>query len=105
MDGARSGLIVLDDGFAPSLAGELERRGRPATTVGALGLAGATDATVLAAVAERGGVLVALHDLRVRIPDAPIAVVAARSDAARRDAVHRHAAAIAAQRRGSRRYA
>lgn len=104
MDGARRGLIVLDDGLAPSLAVELERRGRPATTVGALGLAGAKDADVLAAVAERGGVLVALVDLGVRLPAAPVALVTARDDAARRDAIHRHAAAIAAQRRATRRY-
>ncbi len=102
MAGAR--LIVLDDGLAPALAGELSRRGRPAVTVGALGLAGASDGEVLAAVAARGGVLVALHPPGVRTPPAPVALLRPRGDAERRDAVHRHAAAIAAQRRGVRRY-
>jgi hypothetical protein len=97
-------LIVLDEGFPPELAGELSARGRAATTVAALGLAGAADAEVLAAVAGRGGVLVVLHDLRVRVPPAPVAHVPAAEEAARRDAVHRHAAAIAAQRRASARY-
>jgi len=97
-------LIVLDDGLDPGLAAELERRGRAVTTVAALGLAGASDGAVLAGVAARGGVLVALHDPRVRAPAAPVAVLAPGEDAARRDALHRHAPAIAAQRRGSRRY-
>ncbi|HEX8101251.1 MAG TPA: hypothetical protein VF533_01430 [Solirubrobacteraceae bacterium] len=97
-------LIVLDDGLGPALADELSARGRPATTVAALGLAGAGDADVLAAVAARDGVLVALHPLGVRTLAAPVAHVVAREAAARRDAVHRHAAAIAAQRRGLRRY-
>jgi hypothetical protein len=104
VDGARRGLIVLDDGLPEALAGELEARGRPATTVAALGLAGADDLTVLEAVAKRGGVLVALHPPAGRGPAAPVAHVAVRGSAARRDAVHRHAAAIAAQRRGLRRY-
>lgn len=97
-------LIVLDEGFPPELAGELAARGRPATTVAALGVVGATDAEVLAAVAAREGVLVVLHDLRVRVPPAPVALVLAGAEAARRDAVHRHAAAIAAQRRAAARY-
>ena len=97
-------LIVLDDGLDPALAGELTARGRPAATVGELGLAGAPDADVLAAVAARDGVLVALWDLGVRVPPAPVALIGARDPAARRDAVHRHAPAIAAQRRGVRRY-
>ena len=97
-------LIVLDEGLPPSLAGELAARGRPASTVAELGLEGATDAQVLAAVADRGGVLVVLHDLGLRVAPAPVAVVAAGTDAARRDAVHRHATAIAAQRRAIARY-
>lgn len=102
MAGAR--LIVLDDGLASSLARELSRRGRPATTVGELGLAGATDGEVLDAVAARTGVLVALRAPAARTPAAPVAVLRPRAEAERRDAVHRHAAAIAAQRRGVRRY-
>ena len=102
---ARGRLIVLDDGLPGGLAAELERRGRPATSVRALGLTGAADAEVLDAVAARGGVLVTTQPLGVRAPPAPVAVVAHREEAARRDAVHRHAGAMAAQRRGIRRYA
>ena len=102
---AQGRLIVLDDGLPGALAEELERRGRPARSVRALGLSGASDAEVLDAVAARGGVLVTPHALGVRVPPAPVAVVAHRAEAARRDAVHRHAGAIAAQRRGIRRYA
>jgi hypothetical protein len=72
--------------------------------VAGLGLAGAADAEVLAAVAARDGVLVVLHDLRVRVPSAPVAIVAAGTETARRDSVHRHAPEIAAQRRASARY-
>ena len=98
-------LIVLDDGLPGGLADELAARGRAATTVRALGLAAAADAELLAEVGERDGVLVTTHDLRVRVPSAPVAWLAARDEAGRRDAVHRHAAAISAQRGGSRRYA
>lgn len=95
-------LIVLDDGLPPALAEELRARGRAAATLAELGLAGgAADAEVLAAVAERGGVLVTTHDLGAP----PCAVILAPDLPARRDAVHRHAAAIAAQRAGVRRYA
>jgi len=98
-------LIVLDDGLPPALAGELARRGRPAATVAELGLAGASDLAVLEAVAARDGVLVALRAPGVRTPGAPVALLRPHEEAARRDAVHRHAAAIAAQRRGVRTYA
>jgi hypothetical protein len=97
-------LIVLDEGLPPSLAGELRARGRPASTVAELGLAGAPDAEVLAAVAERDGVLVVLRPPGVRVPPASLALLAARDEPSRRDAVHRHAAAIAAQRRAVARY-
>ena len=97
-------LIVLDDGLAPSLVRELSRRGRPAATVAELGLSAATDAELLDAVAARDGVLVALHPPGVRTLVAPVALLRPRGEAERRDAVHRHAAAIAAQRRGSRTY-
>jgi hypothetical protein len=93
-------LIVVDEGLAPALATELRERGRAAATVAELGLAGASDADVLAAVAARGGVLVTTHDLGA----SPLAVIAATGAAQRRDAVHRHAAAIASQRRGTRTY-
>jgi hypothetical protein len=93
-------LIVLDEGLAPALASELRARGRPAVTLAELGVAGATDAEVLAAVVARGGVLVTTHDLGAP----PLAVIAAVGPAQRRDAVHRHAAAIASQRSGTRTY-
>jgi len=73
--------------------------------VRALGLAGASDTELLEAVAARDGVLVTTDDLRVRVPPAPVATLLARDEAGRRDALHRHAAAIAAQRGASRRYA
>jgi len=99
---ARGRLIVLDAGLPPALAAELRARGRAAATLAQLApeLAGAADADVLAAVAGRDGVLVTTHDLGAP----PCAVIAAAGLAARRDAVHRHAAAIAAQRAGVRRY-
>jgi hypothetical protein len=93
-------LIVLDEGLAAGLAAELRARGRAAATVAELGLVGATDAEVLGAVAARGGVLVATHHLGAP----PLAVIAAADPAQRRDAVHRHAAAIATQRGGIRVY-
>jgi hypothetical protein len=101
---AAARLIVLDDGLPPSLAAELRARGRPATTVAELGLRAAPDADVLAQVAERHGVLVVLREPASAQVAAPVAVVVARSDAGRRDVVHRHAGAIAAQRRGRRAY-
>lgn len=101
---AAAALIVLDDGLPPSLAAELRARGRPAATVAELGLEAGSDADVLAAVGERSAILVALHDPVVK-GQVPVAVVTARTDADRRDVVHRHAGAIAAQRRGRRRYA
>ncbi|MBA2514923.1 MAG: DUF5615 family PIN-like protein [Solirubrobacterales bacterium] len=98
-------LIVLDDGLPPSLAAELRARGRPATTVAELGLTSASDTDVLTAVAERGAILVALHDPRAPLTPTPVAVVVARTDAARHEVVHHHAKSIAAQRRGRRLYA
>jgi hypothetical protein len=101
---AAARLIVLDDGLPPSLAAELRARGRAATTVAELGLLSASDVDVLAAVAQRGGVLVMLHDPRERMTPAPVAVLVARTDAERHEAVHHHAKAIAAQRRSCRSY-
>ena len=77
--------LILDDVFPPALADELNARGRPARHVSS-----GSDAELLAG----DGVLVTTTEL----PGA--AVIAARTDAARRDAVHRHAHAIAAQSRG-----
>lgn len=99
--GRGRGPLVLDGGLPPALAGELRARGREAVSVAELGLGDASDAEVLAAVAERGGVLVTTHDLGAP----PVAIVTVTGPALRRDAVHRHAAAVAAQRAGVRRYA
>lgn len=88
--------LILDDMLPRSLAAELRARGRPARTVADLGLEGAGDAAVLDAVA--GAVLVTT--LEVRGPGA-VAVVRARTGAARRDVVHRAAHRMAAQRPGS----
>jgi len=75
------------------LAAELRARGRAARTLAELGLEGATDAEL----AALDGVLVTT----VPIPGATVALVRGN----RRDAVHRHAHAMAAQRPGSlRRY-
>jgi hypothetical protein len=102
---AAGAMIVLDDGLAPTLAAELRARGRAATTVAELGLEAAPDAAVLAAVAARGAILIALREPGVPVAGARVAVVAAdRTDAERRDVVHRHAHAITAQRSGLRVY-
>lgn len=98
-------LILLDDGLAPSLAAELRARGRPATTVAELGLLAASDAEVLVAAAAHEAILVTLQPPLGGLGPGPVAIVAARTDAERRDVVHRWASAIAAQRRGRRRYA
>ena len=95
--------LLLDDALPAELAAELTRRGRPARTVAQLGLAGATDAQLLDTA--DGLVLVTTVDGLERRDGVAIAVVTARTVAGRRDAVHRHAHAMASQRPGSlRRY-
>jgi predicted nuclease of predicted toxin-antitoxin system len=85
--------LILDDMFPRALADELRARGREARTVAELGLAGATDAEV----AALDGVLVTTMPL----DGATVALVRGN----RREAVHRHAHTMAAQRPGSlRRY-
>ncbi len=85
--------LILDDMLPRGLAAELRARGRPARTLAELGLEGATDE----AVAALDGVLVTT----ARVAGATVALVAG----ARREAVHRHAHEMAAQRPGStRRY-
>ena len=85
--------LILDDMFPRSLAGELRARGRPARTVGELGLHAATDAELGAL----DGVLITT----VPVPGATVALVRGN----RREAVHRHAHEMASQRPGSlRRY-
>lgn len=97
--------LILDDMLPRALAAELAGRGRPAHSAADLGLAGASDAGVLAAAAERDAVLVTTIEPGGGRDGATVAVIAARPGAARREAVHRHAHAIAAQPRGSlRRY-
>ena len=98
--------LLLDDGLPASLAVELGRRGRPTRTVRDTDLEGATDAELLAATGD--AVLVTTEPALAgnRPPGATVAVVSGRDDAARREVVHRHEHAIAAQRPGSaRRYA
>lgn len=92
--------LILDDSFPRALARELVARGRSARTVHDLGLAGATDEEVAAAVAAAGAVLVTTAAL----PGVGAAVIGARAAPARRDTVHRRAHAIAAQRPGSTRH-
>ncbi len=92
-------LLILDDMLPRALAAELRARGREAATLAELGLESATDAEVSAL----DGVLVTA--VRVHAQGATIAVVAGQGAAARRDAVHRWAHAMAGQRTGStRRY-
>lgn len=93
--------LLLDDALPHSLAGELVARGREASAVDGT----AADAELLAAAAAAGAVLVTSHEEWPAHPAAPVAIVSGRSMAARRDAVHRWAHAMAAQRPGSvRRY-
>ena len=83
--------LILDGGLPSDLAAELRARGRPADSVAELGLEHATDAEVLAL----DGVLVTTVELK------GAAVVRGNV----RDAVHRHAHVMAAQRPGwTRRY-
>lgn len=98
--------LLLDDGLPASLAVELERRGRAARTVRDAGLESASDAELLARAGDV--VIVTTHAALAseRHPGATVAVIAGHDEPARRELVHRHAHAIAAQRAGSaRRYA
>lgn len=103
-------LLVLDEGLPEPLAGELRARGREARSVAELGLRGANDADVLAAIA-RGAVLVTTDD-RLAARRGPVAVAVVdrapdgvRLDRWRRDVVHRWATAMEAQAPGTaRRY-
>jgi hypothetical protein len=93
--------LLIDDALPHSLAGELIARGRDAGVVDGT----ATDQELLAAADAAGAVLVTSHDDWPAHPPAPVAIVVARTMAARRDVVHRWAHAMAAQRAGSvRRY-
>lgn len=93
--------LLLDDGLPASLAGELERRGRPARTVREARLQDFDDAELL----ERAGdvVLVTTEPrlLEARPPGSTVALVAGRDEVARRELVHRYAHSMAAQRPGS----
>jgi hypothetical protein len=95
--------LILDDMLPRDLAAELCARGRPARTLAELGLAHAADRDA----ASVDGVLVTADEAtaRDRPPQTTVALVAARPGPARREAVHRHAHEMAAQRPGSsRRY-
>lgn len=93
--------LIVDDALPRALATELAGRGRPARSVADLRLEGASDAEVLAAAAELDGVLVTTVEPGSGRDGATVAVITARPGAARREAVHRHAHAIAGQPRGS----
>lgn len=96
--------LILDEMLPGELAAELTARGRPAVTLAELGMRGAADADA----AALDGVLVTADESTAqrRPPGATVALVGARTGRARRDAVHRWAHAMAAQRPGSaRRYA
>jgi hypothetical protein len=94
--------LILDEMVPADLAAELRARGRAARPLEPPGL---TDAE--AALAARDGVLVTAdpataHD---RPAGTTVALVSAPAGAPRREAVHRHAHEMAAQRPGSlRRY-
>jgi hypothetical protein len=81
--------LLIDDALPAGLAGELVARGRAARAAAP----DATDAELLAADA----VLVTVVELR----GGTVAVIGGRTAAQRRDIVHRHAHAIAAQRPGT----
>ena len=97
--------LLLDDGFPASLAFELGRRGRAARTVRDAGLEAATDAELLAAAGDAVVVTSEPALADARPAGATVAAIVARDETTRRELVHRHAHAIAAQRPGSaRRY-
>jgi hypothetical protein len=94
--------LILDEMLPAGLEDELRARGRPARRLEPAGL---TDGDALAAA--RDGVLVTADPATAegRPSGATVAVVVARAGAPRRDAVHRHAHEMSAQRPGSlRRY-
>jgi hypothetical protein len=94
--------LVLDDMLPAGLEDELRARGRPARRLEPADLADAR-----AADAARDGVLVTADEATAqsRPPGTTVALVIARAGAPRREAVHRHAHEMAAQRPGSlRRY-
>ncbi|HVL97380.1 MAG TPA: hypothetical protein VM266_16105 [Solirubrobacteraceae bacterium] len=87
--------LLIDDALPAGLELELRARGRRADRVAA----DATDEEALAAAEAEGAVLVTPFELPRGA--AAVAVVRPRGAAARRDAIHRHAHAMAAQRPGS----
>jgi hypothetical protein len=92
--------LILDDMLPAGLAQELTARGRPARTLEPRD----ADDSVAASV---DGVLVTADPATAhgRPPGATVALVTARAGAPRREAVHRFAHEMAAQRPGSlRRY-
>jgi hypothetical protein len=94
--------LILDEMLPRELVVELQARGRAARTLEPAGL---TDAE--AALAARDGVLVTADPATAtdRPPGTTVALVTAPAGAPRREAVHRHAHEMAAQRPGSmRRY-
>ncbi len=96
-------VLILDEMLPGALAAELTERGRPARALTDISARGAADAHAAAV----DGVLVTADEATAerRPPGTAVALVTARAGPARRDAVHRWAHAMAAQRPGSlRRY-
>ena len=94
--------LILDEMLPAELADELRARGRPARPLAPAGLTVAE-----AAEAARDGVLVTADaaTARDRPSGTTVALVTAAPGPPRREAVHRHAHEMAAQRPGSmRRY-
>ncbi len=94
--------LVLDEMLPVGLEDELRARGRPARRLEPAGL---TDAEALEAA--RDGVLVTADQATAdgRPAGMTVALVVARPGTSRREAVHRHAHEMSAQRPGSvRRY-
>ena len=92
--------LLIDDGLPAGLAEELRARGRDARRL----WPDASDEEALRTVAESGAVFVTAFEPPSAEPGATVAVVGGRGAAARRDAVHRHAHEMAAQRPGSTRH-
>lgn len=119
MTGTPARTLVIDEGLDSRLAAELERRGRRAVSVSALGLLGSSDPELLRALDAQVAdwVLVTAdehlpleHAAALAAVTATVATIEPERDPAawplaayRREVVHRWAHAMHAQPRGSRR--
>ena len=119
---ARSRVLIIDEDLPRRLAAELDKRGRSASTVAALGFSGAKDPKLLADLRQLGPILEWVlvsgddamaweHGEVIEATGATIAVIDPRrpqgvtQDGWRRDVVHRWAHAMQMQKAGTvRRY-